>query len=118
MDQSDRVRVCQANLAPRELALSIAEQAETQLKGRVAENAAETAKHLGCQLAEVTYMVILKEIFVEDGRVLGGMVVDLDFSVNGEDVGGESVDGQFTGTLAADGTLELTRVVANTHGLH
>jgi hypothetical protein len=118
MDQNDRVRVCQANLAPRELALSITNQAEAQLKGRVAENAAETARHLGCQLAEVTYMVDPRTIFVEHGRVLGGMIVDLDFSVNGEDVGGESVDGQFTGTLAADGALALTRVVAYTHGLH
>ncbi|MBK1666964.1 hypothetical protein CKO28_02760 [Rhodovibrio sodomensis] len=118
MDQNDRVRVRQANLAPRELALSISEQAETQLKGRILENAAETAKHLGCELADVTYMVVPNPTFVEDGRVLGGMIVDLEFSVNGEDVGGESVDGQFSGTLAADGTLTLTSVVAYTHGLH
>ena len=118
MDQNNRVRVRQANLAPRELAISITNQAEVQLKGRVAENAAETAKHLGCKLAEVTYMVDPKQIFVEDGRVLGGMIVDLELSENGEHLGGESVDGQFTGTLADDGTFALTSAVAYTHGLH
>lgn len=115
MDQNNGVRIKQANLASHALAISIADQAEAQLKGHVADNVERTAAHLGCQLAEVTYMVDPKLTFVEDGRVVGGMMVDLEFS---QGIGGESVDGKFMGTLAADGRFTLTGAVAHTDGLH